>query len=175
MNATIILISLLVFCFGLLKTKSPTSSWNTFSKEDPRLAQIPSTPEGRFVCAPENRKPNYYSPSKKFYYFRKGEQLPDHLVLIRVPDNTIVSFSDIRFSETKAYARIDLMNHGYNAIIDSTKWSQSINRIIHYTMRGRPALIVSKSYTGNIDLLEERCKDDFSDMIYGKAIHNEDP
>lgn len=175
MNAVVILVSFLVFCFCLVRSKPPVYSTNSFTKDDPRLAHIPTSPNGRFVCAPRDRKPNYYSPSKKFYYFRKGEKLPDHLLLIRVPENTIACFSDVRLSEAKAYARIDLMNHGYNAIIDACTWTQSINRFIYHTVRGRPALIVSKSYTGNIDLLEEHCNDDFTNMIYGKAIHNEDP
>ena len=101
MNAVVILVSFLVFCFCLVRSKPPVYSTNSFTKDDPRLAHIPVSPNGRFVCAPRDRKPNYYSPSKKFYYFRKGEKLPDHLLLIRVPENTIACFSDVRLSEAK--------------------------------------------------------------------------
>ena len=171
-NTGLIFLGGFLFWYFLLRSKPHP---NTFTQEDPRLAHISNTPEGRFVCAPELQNPNYYKPSKKFYYFRKGEQLPAHLLLIRVPDNTIVSFYDTRVCELRAKARIDLMNHGYNAIIDVLQSTERINHINRYGVRGRPALIVSKAYTGDIDLLEKHCNDDFDNLIYGQAIQNEDP
>ena len=140
-NTGLIFLGGFLFWYFLLRSKPHP---NTFTQDDPRLADISNTPEGRFVCSPELQNPNYYKPSKKFYYFRKGEQLPAHLLLIRVPDNTIVSFYDTRVCELRAKARIDLMNHGYNAIIDVLQSTERINHINRYGVRIGPRSSLAK-------------------------------
>lgn len=149
---------------------------NTFTKNDARLAIIPNTPEGRFVCKPELRRMNgYIEKSKKFYIFRLGEQLPSHFKLIRVPENTIVQFKRCNMNELRADVKIDMENHGYNALIDCSISFYRVNYMNVTCVRGRPALVVSENYSGDINLLEERCSDNFDKMIYGEVLHNQDP
>ncbi len=146
----------------------------SFSKD--RLYQVPTSPEGRFLCPKETRRTDgYYSPSKKCYLFRKGEKLPDHLKLIRVPENVVLQFKRNQFRELKANMRIDLTNHGYNALIDCRVWTERINYINYNCVCGRPALIVSANYPGDIDIVEGHCIDNFEDLIYGSALYNQDP
>lgn len=64
-NTGLIFLGGFLFWYFLLRSKPHP---NTFTQDDPRLAHISNTPEGRFVCAPELQNPNYYKPSKKFYY-----------------------------------------------------------------------------------------------------------
>ena len=167
---------LILTVFLFLCRKASTSKENSVvtPEKDPRLVQIPKSIEGRFVCTPGKRKFNYYAPPKKFYFFRKGESIPEHLSLIRISDTTGLSFTDTRVCDIKQTARIDLVNHGYNALIDFTQSAVRYNDINGYVVRGRPALIVSNSYTGDIDLLESHCNDDFSDCIYGTVVPDED-
>lgn len=117
----------------------------------------------------------YIGKSKKFYIFRLGEQLPSHFKLIRVPENTIVQFKRCDMNELRADAKIDMENHGYNALIDCSISFYRVNYMNVTCVRGRPALVVSENYSGNINLLEERCSDNFDKMIYGEVLHNQDP
>ena len=77
----------------------------------------------------------------------------------------MLSNSNRFFNETKAQLRIDVMNHGYNAMIDC-KPSTFFYPYVGTSWRGRPALLVNKDYPGNVDLLLKNCNDDFSDAIY---------
>lgn len=149
---------------------------NSFTKDDPRLTYVPNTPEGRFICKPELRRMGgYIGKSKKFYFFRLGEQFPKHLKLYLVPENTIVQFDRCNMNELLADVKIDMQNHGYNALIDCTISYSRINYMNRTTVRGRPALIVSENYTGDINLLANKCSCKFDDLIYGKAIYDQDP
>ena len=61
-NTGLIFLGGFLFWYFLLRSKPHP---NTFTQDDPRLAHISNTPEGRFVCAPELQNPNYYKPSKE--------------------------------------------------------------------------------------------------------------
>lgn len=169
----LVLFSVVTVVWFLFFMKFPATPYS-FSKD--RLFQVPESPEGRFLCDKAIRRTDgYYSPSKKCYLFRKGEKLPDHLKLIRVPDNVVLMFKRNQFRELKANMKIDLSNHGYNALIDCRVWTERINYINYNCVCGRPALVVSSNYPGNIDLVESHCIDDFDDLIYGSALYNQDP
>lgn len=165
-----------VFLFGLwvfwaLFIFRFPSNIKPFPKDDPRWAKIETTPNGRFVCAPDLRKgEGYYKPSKKFYFFRLGEQFPSHLKIVRVPETVYVTFKEHLTKELRAKMKIDMANRGYNALIDCELWTERRNGINVTCICGRPALLVSTNYPGDIDLLEVHCVDTFDDLIYGTQV-----
>lgn len=57
-----------------------------------------------------------------------------------------------------------MVNHGFNALVN-VGFERLIDRKTDYIV-GLPALLVSKNYRGDVNLLAERCNDDFKDAVY---------
>lgn len=57
-----------------------------------------------------------------------------------------------------------MVNHSFNALVN-VRFERLIERKTDYGV-GFPALLVSKNYRGDVNLLAERCNDDFKDAVY---------
>ena len=57
-----------------------------------------------------------------------------------------------------------MVNHGFNALVN-VRFKRLIDRKTDDVV-GFPALLVSKNYRGDVNLLAERCNDDFKDAVY---------
>lgn len=113
--------------------------------------------------------PDFEKSQNRFYIFRMGEALPGHLKIVEAPN--IVIGSENRFiSEAKRQLRIDLLNHGFNGVAYAVVSTYiSGNGLYLSTIVGRPVLVVSKNYNGNVDALRSRCSINFFNLIYSRA------
>lgn len=126
------------------------------------MNSLPHT--SRFVCEPgKERRDGYVSRSPKFYVFRFGQHWQEHLVPVKF-GKAKLRCGHTRASEALETAKIDIINHGFNAFIN-IKFERLIDRKTDYVV-GFPALLVSKNYRGDVNLLAERCNDDFTDAVY---------
>lgn len=111
----------------------------------------------------------YNKTSGKFYIFRKGQSLPDHLMVVECP-NILIGSRNRLISEAKQQLRIDVQNHGFNAVTDAVIGSfKNGARENFSTIVGRPTLVVSRNYKGNIEALASKCNINFFDLIYCRA------
>lgn len=113
-------VRVLVRCY-----KSRGKGWIDFTEKDfHQITQIPIVDapnggKGRWVCAPELRRFNgYFSSPKKVYIVRQGESLPNGLVLVN-KSPCVIKVCKGRLEEAKKVLEIDLLNHGYNALISA--------------------------------------------------------
>lgn len=135
------------------------SKLETFQK---KMDSLPHT--SRFVCEPGlERRDGYVSASPRFYVFREGQKLPDYLVLVKL-GKVKLRCGRTMTSEAFETAKIDIINHGFNAFVD-VKVERLIDRKTDY-VTGVPALLVSRNYRGDVNLLSNRCSDNFQDAIY---------
>ena len=141
------------------KVNELQSKLDSFNKT---MSELPHT--SRFVCEPGNeRRDGYMSRSPKFYVFRFGQQWPEHLVPVKF-GKVKLRCGHTKASEALETAKVDIINHGFNAFIN-VKIERLIDRKTDYVI-GFPALLVSKNYRGDVNLLAERCNDDFQDAVY---------
>lgn len=116
---------------------------------------------GRWLCAPNKRRYDGYCPyPHKVYIVRQCENLPHNFVLVKKSSYAVRSHHS-RPGESRRQLNVDVINHGFNALLSA--------EVRHRYIQGQPALIVSRNYTGNIDLLVERCQDDFTNCFYCDA------
>lgn len=126
------------------------------------MNSLPHTP--RFVCEKGlERRDGYISRSPKFYVFRMGEHWPDHLIPVKF-SGVKLRCGHTTLREALRNAEIDIRNHGYNAFINVTV-DRIIDRRTDY-VTGFPALLVSKNYRGDVNLLIKRCNDAFLQSSY---------
>ena len=126
------------------------------------MSEMPHT--SRYVCQPGlERRDGYVAKSPKFYVFRFGQRWPEHLVLVKF-GKVKLRCGHTTASEALKTATIDVMNHGFNAFVN-VRFERLIDRKTDYVV-GFPALLVSKNYRGDVNLLAERCNDDFQDAVY---------
>ena len=126
------------------------------------MSEMPHT--SRYVCQPGlERRDGYVAKSPKFYVFRFGQRWPEHLVLVKF-GKVKLRCGHTTASEALKTATIDVMNHGFNAFVN-VRFERLIDRKTDYVV-GFPALLVSKNYRGDVNLLAERCNDDFKDAVY---------
>ena len=131
----------------------------TFQK---KMDSLPHT--SRFVCQPGlERRDGYVAVSPRFYVFREGQKLPEYLVLVKRGKVKLRCGHTVT-SEALETAKIDIINHGFNAFVD-VRVERLIDRKTDY-VTGVPALLVSRNYRGDVNLLSERCGDNFQDAIY---------
>ena len=131
----------------------------TFQK---KMDSLPHT--SRFVCQPGlERRDGYVAVSPRFYVFREGQKLPEYLVLVKRGKVKLRCGHTVT-SEALETAKIDIINHGFNAFVD-VRVERLIDRKTDY-VTGVPALLVSRNYRGDVNRLSERCGDNFQDAIY---------
>lgn len=131
----------------------------TFQK---KMDSLP--PTSRFVCQPGlERRDGYVAVSPRFYVFREGQKLPEYLVLVKRGKVKLRCGHTVT-SEALETAKVDIINHGFNALVD-VRVERLIDRKTDY-VTGVPALLVSRNYRGDVNLLSKRCSDNFQDAIY---------
>lgn len=135
------------------------SKLETFQK---KMDSLPHT--SRFVCQPGlERRDGYVAVSPRFYVFREGQKLPEYLVLVKRGKVKLRCGHTVT-SEALETAKIDIINHGFNALVD-VRVERLIDRKTDY-VTGVPALLVSRNYRGDVNLLIRRCNADFKNALY---------
>lgn len=126
------------------------------------MREMPHT--SRCVCQPgQERRDGYVAKSPMFYVFRFGRRWPEHLVPVKF-GKVKLRCGHTTTAEALAPAKVDVVNHSFNALVN-VRFERLIERKTDYGV-GFPALLVSKNYRGDVNLLAERCNDDFKDAVY---------
>lgn len=80
------------------------------------MREMPYT--SRYVCQPgQERCGGYVAKSPKFYVFRFGQRWPEHLVPVKF-GKVKLRCGHTTAAEALATARVDVVNHGFNALVN---------------------------------------------------------
>ncbi len=100
---------------------------------------------------------------QRIFLVRKGESLPTNYRVVAENSETLVCFHG-RLVEAVKNIKIDVINNGYNALLDYTT---VVNRnSSDDCVSGRPALIVSVNYAGDVQKKVAACSTSLSHLTY---------
>lgn len=133
---------------------------NEIRKADSKLDKAYEIDWGNYLCPREQRLKGTPPAPSKFYVFRRGVKLPEHLVVVKTAPVKL-AITHYQMSEARIQMKIDAKNHGYNALIDLYIQSGESGRYADHrsTLIAIPALVLSKNYRWNITPLVKKCTD----------------
>lgn len=119
-------------------------------------------------CAPRPKNAPKAVHGRRIHLIRRGETLPPTLKVIAESQNTLVCHRS-RVSDALNDIKIDVMNNGYNALLD---YQSTVNRGWNETdsVSGRPALIVSTNYAGDTSTKIASCIPTLPNLIYSQRL-----